>query len=142
MCFCHGLKMCIWFWCCSPIIILSTFSTFLTLFFAGQITIRIDTLWMQLLLFLHFRLNFFPCPICIRIDIWWVQLPLDFSTDHLETMHTCSTWSEDEHVVLGFSCHYLFSTFCTLSTLFFFRCDTMMWVACGGNSSYSLYKTF
>ena len=44
---------------------------------------------------------FFPGPITIRIDILWAQLLIDFSIDHLETMHTCSTWSEDVHVVLG-----------------------------------------
>ena len=37
---------------------------------------------------------------CIRIDILWEQLLLDFSNDHL---------------VLGLSCCYLFSTFCTFS---------------------------
>ena len=31
----------------------------------------------------------------------WAQL-LEFSTDHFETMHICSTWSEDVPVVLGF----------------------------------------
>ena len=52
-------------------------------------------------LFPLFRLSFFLGPISIRIDILWVQLLLDISTDHLEIMHTCSTWSEDVHVILG-----------------------------------------
>ena len=107
-------------WGYPPIILL------FPLFRPGLITIRIDTLWKQLLLqfsidhfetmhtcstqsenvhvvlglssyyffyqlFPLFRLSFFPAPISIRIDILWAQLSLDFSTDHLETMHTCST---------------------------------------------------
>ena len=52
------------------------------------------------LLFPLFRFSF-PDPIGIRIDILGAQLLLDFSTDHLETMHTSSTWSEDVHVLLG-----------------------------------------
>ena len=61
--------------------------------------------------FFPFSRQFFQGSISIRIDILWAQLLLDFSTDQLETMHTCSTWSEDVHVVLGLSCLYLFSTF-------------------------------
>ena len=30
----------------------------------------------------------------------WAQLLLVFSTNHFETMHICSTWSEDVRVVL------------------------------------------
>ena len=41
--------------------------------------------------------------IAIRIDTLWAQLLLEFSTDHFETMHTCSTWSVDVHVVLELS---------------------------------------
>ena len=83
-----------------------------------------------------FRLSFFfPGPISIRIDILCVQLLLSVSTDHLETMHICSTWSEDVHVVLGLSCHYLFSLFFQL--IFFFSCYTMMSVACRQNSSFN-----
>ena len=88
---------------------------------------------------------FFPGPISIRTDILWAQLLLDFSTDYLETMHTCSTWSEDVRVVLGYSAIIFFflSTFCTFSIyLFFFRCDTMTWIACGRNSSYSFIPNF
>ena len=66
--------------------------------------------------FFHFFDSFFAAPISIRIDILWAQLLLDFSTDHLETMHT---WSEDVHVVLGLSCHYLFLTFCFFFFFFF-----------------------
>ena len=85
----------------------------------------------------------YPDPISIRIDILWVQLLLDFSTDHLETMHTFSTWSKDVHVVLDLSCHYLFSTCCFFFQLsFFFSCDRMIWVACGRNSSYSFLTKF
>ena len=51
-----------------------------------------------------------------RIDILWAQLLLGFSTDHLETMHICFTWTEDVHVVLGLSCHYLFFRFLLFST--------------------------
>ena len=53
----------------------------------------------------YFFINFFdlvfPGPISIRIDIWWEQVLLDVSTDNLETILTCSTWSEDVHVVWG-----------------------------------------
>ena len=50
--------------------------------------------------FFHFfDLVFFSGPISIRIDILWAQLLSDFSTNHLENMHTYSTWSEDVHVV-------------------------------------------
>ena len=34
-------------------------------------------------------------------------------------MHTCSTWSEDVHGVLGLSSHYFLSTFSTFLTYFF-----------------------
>ena len=64
----------------SSLYVLLTFSSFATLFFPGSITIRIDTLW--------------------------AQFPLEFSTDHFETMHTCSTWSVNVHVVLGLSSRY------------------------------------
>ena len=70
-----------------------------------------------------------------------MQFLLDFSTDHLETIHSCSTWNENVHVVLGLSCHYLFSTFCTFS-MFLFSCDTMTRVACGCNFSYSFISNF
>ena len=54
----------------------STFSTFLTWFFPGPITIGIDTLWAQLL--------------------------IEVSTNHFETTHICCTWSEDVHVVSSY----------------------------------------
>ena len=38
-----------------------------------------------------------------RSDTLWAQLLLEFSTDHFETVHICSTWSADVHVVLGLS---------------------------------------
>ena len=44
---------------------------------------------------------FFLGPVSIKTYILWAQLLLDFSTDHLETMHTCSSWSEDVHIVLS-----------------------------------------
>ena len=44
---------------------------------------------------------FFSDLISIRIDTLWTQLVLEFSTDHSETMQTSSTWSVDVHVVLG-----------------------------------------
>ena len=109
--FCHGLKICIWFCGYHHVIFYQLFPLFRLSFFSGQITIRIDILWAQIL--------------------------LEFSTDHLKTRHTCSTWSEDVHVVLGLSCHYLFSTFCFFFQLSFFSYDTIMWVTCGRNSSYS-----
>ena len=70
-----------------PLFFINFFYFFDVVFFSGQITIRIDTLWAQLL--------------------------LEFSTDHFETMHTCSTWSVDVHVVLGISFHFFLSTFFT-----------------------------
>ena len=38
------------------------------------------------------------CQITVRIDTLWAQLLLEFSSDHFETMHTCSTLSVDVHV--------------------------------------------
>ena len=34
--------------------------------------------------------------------------PLEFSTNHFETTHSCSTLSEDVHVVLGLSSCFFF----------------------------------
>ena len=56
-------------------------------------------------------LYFFPGSITIRIDTLWAQLLLEFSIDHFETMHTCSTWSVDVHVVLGLSSRYFYQFF-------------------------------
>ena len=56
----------------------------------------------------------FPGLITIRIDTLWAQLLLEFSTDHFENMHTSSTLSVDVHVVLGSSSHYVLSTFFSL----------------------------
>ena len=41
-------------------------------------------------------------PITIRIDTLWAQLLLEFSTHHFETMHICSTLSINVCVVLGY----------------------------------------
>ena len=73
-----------------PLFFINFFHFFNLVFFSGQITITIDTLWEQLL--------------------------LEFSTDHFETIHNCSTWSVDVHVVLGLSSRYFLSTFSTFST--------------------------
>ena len=45
-------------------------------------------------------------PLSIGIDTLQEQLLIEFSTDHFETMHICSTWSEDVHVVLGLSSYH------------------------------------
>ena len=97
---------------------LSTFVTFSTMFFF-----------------------FFSGPICIRIDILWAQLLLDFSTDHLESIQTCFTWSEDVHVVLSYPA-IIFLQFFALFQFSFFSCDTMTWVACGCNFSYCFRPYF
>ena len=94
---------------------------------------------------------FFPSPVSIRIDILCAQLLLDFSIDHLETMHTCSTWSENVCVILGLSCHYLFSTFYTFSTKFLVHlsgsdklsfCDHILSVVCQVCIHLSICKQF
>ena len=92
-CFCHGLKMYIWFWGYPPEIFINFFHFFNLVFFTGQI--RIDTLWAQLL--------------------------LEFSTDHFETMHTCSTWSVDAHVLLGLFSFYFYQLFPLFQLSFFSR---------------------
>ena len=51
---------------------------FFDLDFPGLISIKIDTLWVQLLL--EFSTD--PGLISVRIDTLWVQLLLEFSTDH------------------------------------------------------------
>ena len=56
--------------------------------------------------FFTFFFFFFPGPISIGIDTMWAQLLLEFSTNHFETMHICSTWSENVPVVLGLSSYY------------------------------------
>ena len=40
--------------------------------------------------FFYFFDLVFSRPITIRIDTLWVQLLREFSTNHFETMHTCS----------------------------------------------------
>ena len=74
--FLHGLKMCVCFWVIFSLFVI-IFSHFFDLVFPGPISIGKDTL-------------------CL----------LEFSTDHFETMHICSTWSEDVCVVLGLSSYY------------------------------------
>ena len=52
--------------------------------------------------FFFFFFGVFQSPISIRIDTLWVQLILQFSThSFFIPTHTCSTWSEDMRVVLG-----------------------------------------
>ena len=67
-----------------------------------------------------------------------MQLFLDFSTDHLETMHTCSTWSEDVHVILGLFCHYFLFNFLHFFNLVCFSCDTIV----SATHLTVLYQTF
>ena len=162
MCFCHGLKMCIWFWGYPPLFFINFFLFYyLIFFFSGQITIRIDTLRVQLFLefsthhfetrhtcstwcvdvlvalglsshfflinFFYFFNMFFPDSITIRIDTLWVQLLVGFSIDHFESMRTCSTFSEDVHVVLGLSSNLFFINF--------FHLVYSSFLSCGRNSS-------
>ena len=75
----HGLKMCMWFWDYPTFIFYQLFPPF-DFVFSDPISIGIDTLWAQLL--------------------------LQFSTNHFETIHICSTWSEDVHVVFGLSSYH------------------------------------
>ena len=77
--------MCMWFWGYPPIIFINFFFFFFFFFFS----------------FLYFFDLVFQDLITINLDLMWAQHLLDFSTDHLETMHTCSTWYEDVRVVLG-----------------------------------------
>ena len=70
-----------WFGMILPLLFI-IFSTVLTWFFLGRFSIGIDT-----------------CTL-------WAELLLEFSTNHFETMHICSTWSEDVRVVLGLSSYH------------------------------------
>ena len=63
----------------------------------------------------HFFGLVFRGPISIGIDTLWAQLFLEFSTNHFETMHIFSTWSENVYVVLGI---YSYSTDLKLTTLY------------------------
>ena len=56
--------------------------------------------------------------ITIRIDTLWAQLLLEFSIDHFYTMHTCSTSSVDVHVVFGLSSFLFIIFFSSFSTWF------------------------
>ena len=75
---------------------------------AWSVDVRV-VLWLSShYFFYHFFFYFFDSvffPISIRIDILWAQLLLEVSIDHFENMHTCSTLSEDVHVVWGLSSH-------------------------------------
>ena len=51
------------------------------------------------------RFQLFSGQITFRIDSLRTQL-LEFSTDHFETMHNCSIWSVDVHMVWGLSSHF------------------------------------
>ena len=67
----------------------------------------------------------------IRIGTLKALLLLEFSSDHFETMYSCSTWSVDVHVVYGLSSDYFLPTFSTFSTQFFsgslsIRIDTLL----------------
>ena len=75
---------------------------------------------------------FFSGQIIIRIDTLWAQLLLDFLLDHFETMYTCSTWSVDAHVVLGlFSINFFY-----LFVYFFFQVQLIFeYISYGRNSS-------
>ena len=112
------------------------FPLFRLSFFSRQITFRIDTdhletmhtcsTWSEqacdfgvilLSSFSIFPLSFFPGSIRNIIYILWAQLLQEFYTDHLETMHSCSTWSEQ-------ACDFgviLLSTFSTFPLSFFSR---------------------
>ena len=57
-------------------------------------------------------------------------------------MHTFCTWSEDVYVVYsGYPVIIFFQLFAFFN-LVFFSCDTMAWVTCGRNSSYSFIPNF
>ena len=70
----------------------------------------------------------FSGQITIRMDTLWVQLHLEFSTDHFETMHTCSTLSVNVRVVFGLSSVIFYQLF----RLSFFQVRLL---PCGRNSS-------
>ena len=73
--------------------------------------------------FFHFFDFLFPGQITIRIDTWWAQLLLELSMDYFETVHTCPTRSVDVHVVVLLSSVFFITFFFLLfrlSFLFFF----------------------
>ena len=55
-----------------------------------HVVLELSSLYFFIFFFSFFFL-LFPGSICIRIDTLWAQILLEFSTDHFETMHTCST---------------------------------------------------
>ena len=83
----------------------------------------------------------FPGLISIRIHTLWAELPLQLSTDHFETIHTCSICSEDVHVVLGLFCHYFFQLF-PLFLLSCFRYAMMMWVVAPLTVLHHIFRNF
>ena len=90
-CFCHDLEMCMWFWCYPPVMFSINFLTFFDLFFPGQITITIDTLWAQILL--EFATDILK--LCIRFKhslkicmLFRVYPPIIFY-QHFSTFWTC-----------------------------------------------------
>ena len=74
------------------------------------------------------------------MDTLWAQLLLEFSTDHFETMRTCSTLSVDVSVIFRLSSHYFSSTFSTFFRLIFFQVQLLLLleqIHCGRSSPYS-----
>ena len=94
-----------------------TLQMFLSWSEAAHLVLGLSSRYFFYQLFPLFR-HFFSGQIINRIDTLLAQLLLEFSTDHFETMPTCSTWSEDVHAGLGlYSLNLLFlSTFSTFST--------------------------
>ena len=75
-----------------------------------------------------FSTYFFPGLISFKIDTLLAQL-LQLSTDQFETMHTCSTLSEDVRVVLGLFSRYFFFNFYDLRFFFMWHDNVgSLWV--------------
>ena len=64
----------------------------------------------------------------IRTDTLWAQLLLEFSTDHFETMWTCSASSVNVHVVLGLLSFYFLSIFSDLLLIKFWKLLHELWL--------------
>ena len=76
------------------------------------------------LFFIDFCLFFdlvFSGPISFKINTLWAQRFLELSADHFETVHACSTRSENVHVVLLLSYFYFLLTFFNLLNLLSFQ---------------------
>ena len=84
--------------------------------------IEMGSLWTQLpLQFMGYApiifINFFDLVFSGSITIRYLVGATPPRVFHrFETMHTCSTWSVDMHVVLGLSSDYFLSTFTTFLT--------------------------